>query len=62
MKLVVIKSNFQVLLVPNYRDLRYVIAAWAIEPSTSRYTSFVQVTRAVLCMSDYYWTRDKTKA
>ncbi len=23
MKLVVVKSNFQVLLVPNYRDLRY---------------------------------------
>ncbi len=23
MKLVVIKNNFQVLLVPNYRDLRY---------------------------------------
>ena len=23
MKLVVIKSNFRVLLVPNYRDLRY---------------------------------------
>ncbi len=27
MKLVVIKNNFQVLLVPNYRDLRYFVFA-----------------------------------